>query len=285
MGFQAKFKHNLWTNSPAKASLLCAVVALLMAPQAALADASFIEVVPGYTDQPALERDIVYSELEVPPPAPPAPTRSVKTSYTPLIFDHRISKELKDKYQRTFGDTQVELTHRLPVMGNEDRFSFRHLHRPEEDLEKQKVFREYMLQRLAEYNIDKLLRESRKGRVVHQVKEKVQNTKIKIAKKTEVRARFSLINRGLDVNVANPALDTRILWDPTRQDPYLILTRPISKKTSLRGVIDWEREWHRLTATQKLNQLLSANVTMATRRRSAVIEEKMVLAGLYYTWP
>src|SRR5690606_14540562 len=106
-------------------------------------DASFIEVEPGYTDQPALERDQIYSELVVPEQASPKPAQTVKMSYTPLIFDHRISAELKDKYQRTFGDTEVEITHRLPVMGSEDRFSFRHLHRPEEDLEKQKVFRDY----------------------------------------------------------------------------------------------------------------------------------------------
>lgn len=283
--FQLFFKYFLWRPFAVRGDLWIALGLALGVPQGAAADVSFIEVVPGYTDQPALEKEHIYSELVVPQQAAPKPSQTVKMSYTPLIFDRRISAELKDKYQRTFGDTEVEITHRLPVMGNEDKFSFRYLHRPEEDLEKQKVFREYMVQRLVEHNLDKVLKESKSGRIVHQVKERVQSANLKVAKKTEVRAKFSVFNQQVDVSVNNPHVNTRVLWDPSRSDPYLILTKSASKKLSFRGIVDWERDHYRLTASERISSLLSASLSAITRRRSEVLQEHMVLAGLYYRWP
>ncbi len=251
---------------------------------------TWVEVEPGYTDQPERERSHTYSDLKTPEALDSSLATKVSTSvpggYTPAIFNQRISREFKDRYERTFGDTHIEQAHRLPMMGSESRVSFRHLHRPEENLQKQRAFGEYVAQRLADHHLDIYLKESKRGKAIQQVKEKVQNSRVQLSESTRVRTRFMLLNQQLDVAVENPLLTTRILWDPSLSQPYLIVTRKATSKLSLRGHVDWGRSHYRLGASEKVNKLLTATLTGISRHRSKEkLQEYMMIAGLTYVWP
>ena len=260
----------------------------LLGPQLGLASSGFQEVEPWYTDQPEKERNFVYSDLNPPEALSSEQLTKVSTNvpwtYTPKIFNQRISREFKDRYERTFGDTHIEQAHRLPMMGGESRVTFRHLHRPEENLEKQRAFGEYVAQRLADHHLDRYLKESRRGKAIQRVKEQVQNTQVRLSSSTRVRTRFMLLNQQLDVSVINPMVTTRVLWDPSLSQPYLILTRKATRKLNLRGHIDWSRSHYRLSASERVNPLLTATLTGISRKRTEA-QEYMVVAGLSYIWP
>lgn len=247
------------------------------------ADASFIEVVPGYTDQPELEREYTYSDLR--PPETPLITRTqaVPLQYTPKVFDRKLSREFKDRYERTFGDTHLEQAHRLPIMGSETRVSFRHLHRPEESLEKQQAFGEYMAMRLAEHHVDLYLKGSETGKAFHEMKERVENTQVRLGPSTRLKTRYLLLSQQLDVSFENPFANTRVLWSPSAQ-PYLVITRRARKTTTLRGQIDWGRAHYRLSASERVSSALTATLTGISRRRTEVPVEYVMVAGFSYKW-
>ena len=244
-----------------------------------------IEVVPGYTDQPLMERHHDYEPFEVPLEVMKEQTRaSIEMTYSPQVFNPRLSRELRGRYRRTFGDGEFEHSHRLPVVGGEDYWAFRQYHLPRRQLELERNFGEYVVRRLGEHHLDAYLQESPQGQVVYEAKERVQNANFSVSESVRIRARYSIITEQVDVSITHPVLESRILWDPSSTSPYLLLTRNMTQTLRLQSRIDWGRERYQLSASERLTPLLTTSVSVMTRKRSPEIQEHTFRATVAYSW-
>lgn len=148
------------------------------------------------------------------PPAPSGPP------ILDRIFDAKLTREFRDRYEQQFGKTEIER-----IYNNPNRFTYYSdlaSLRPNVIAEdgQRRQFGEYMLRRLVEYHVENYAKNDPTVRPVWEAKERISNVKIEV-QKFRFDVQYSLTGNFVDVKVNNPYAPGKITlqMDPTKVGP------------------------------------------------------------------
>lgn len=184
----------------------------------------------GYTSDVESEKNQSFQEVFV----YSAPTIGPK-SVQGIIFDQKLSKEFREKYQYEFGQVDAEsLSYQTTKYYTQDQ-NRALLNTNEEENKKRKNFAQFMTKRLSEHHLDIYMRTEPSLRPVYDVKEKLKNVEVKVSKSVKLNSRYSFSGNTLDLVFDNPWVDAeiRLEMDPEQFAP----TSPREYQVQLSGKI------------------------------------------------
>lgn len=247
----------------------------------------------GYISSTVAERSIVERDLEIiqPPDSDGRPLQEV-------IFNEKLTKEFRERYDDKFGRTDAERIYNSP---NRTTYYNDVWYRgsPEEMNNERRAFGEFMMKRLAEYHLDEYMKNDPKGKQIYAIKERVSNVGVQV-KKFKFDLRYEIAGNTLDLIVRNPYMDTAkvrfqmggtLLGSVNQTIVTLgkVITPTITVETYIQ---DPDRKVSFITR-KMLTPSLSANVTATSGQRNlgitpgnleTWITESIYLAGANYTF-
>lgn len=137
-----------------------------------------------------------------------------KAPFSQVIFDSRISTELRAEYLRRFGQTSAEQMSRVysnPTASFGDTMG--PTYTAVQASEQEQLFADYMYRRLAEYHIDNFAKNDKTVRPVYEFKEKISRVEVSVAPGFSFTANYSFSGQYVDGKLNNPWVDTRIFLD------------------------------------------------------------------------
>lgn len=192
---------SLWSGTHSKLKALV-VIALIIAglPLSAWAKRDY-RPHDGYLNEEAIvaERDLQEDDLEIIMPLPSEPT------FNERIFNEKLSKEFRDRYEQKFGRTDAERIYNSP---NRTTYYNDMFYRgsPQELTDERRRFGDYMIKRLAEYHVEDYMKNDPRGKVLYTIKERVSNVGVSV-QKFRFDARYEIAGNTFDLIVKNPYLD------------------------------------------------------------------------------
>lgn len=159
---------------------------------------------PGYTYDVPKERTTIDVEVVLVDP----PKESAQLSQQ--IFDDRLTKEFRLRFEERFGVTSMEQSLNSPGRFDE------HIYYGEsvslnEYRDEQRRFGEYMARRLTEHHADQWAKSKPEVRPLYELKDKVTNLNVTVKKGYKMRINYSLSGGHLDLRLENPYdIDTRL---------------------------------------------------------------------------
>lgn len=154
------------------------------------------------------------------------------------IFLPEISKEFRERYRQKFGQLAAESPSNSPTQINI--FDFRT--GAVQDLKNlntdRRVFAEYMLRRLTEFHVDRIVRTDPDLRPLYEAKEKLSHIEVKVTKQSKLDAKYSFAGNLAEITIIHPEYTSRIAiqMDPkafflTSPEEYsFVFSKPITKK-------------------------------------------------------
>lgn len=162
-------------------------------------------LVNGYVDDVSKERNERFIEVYL-LAAPPIREANLQQQ----IFNAKLSKEFRDRYQEKFGQMDTDSIVYQPTkfsMMDENRGAVENVELKNEE---RQAFAEYMTKRLSEFHVDNYFKSQPNMRAIYEAKERLQNIKVQVSKQTRFNASYSLAGNILDVIFENPWLDTKL---------------------------------------------------------------------------
>jgi hypothetical protein len=153
-----------------------------------------------------------------------------------IIFNDQLSREFSLKYAEKFGDIDSEsLTYRNSRFAEfndrvPDQNSF------ESSRTERKKFGEYMITRLFEWHVDKSLKERPETEKIYDAKQALSNMKMSVGKNTQLQLKYSFVDNTMELNYANPLVESKIKMDPATMENKLIISKAINGNTTLSTV-------------------------------------------------
>lgn len=154
----------------------------------------------GYLESVQGERETQYTDIVmIQPPQDEGPTLRDR------IFNDKLSKEFRDRYEEKFGRTEVERVYNSPNRYTyyDDIFGFRG---SVQDMNNEhRKFAEFMVRRLTEYHVDSYLKSDPTARPLWEAKERLSQIKVEV-QRVQFELKYSIAGNTLDMNVINPWL-------------------------------------------------------------------------------
>lgn len=155
----------------------------------------------GYLDEDATvaEREAVESDLVMIAQLPTEPSLNER------LFNEKLSREFRDRYEQKFGRTDAERIYYSP---NRNTYYNDMYYRgsPQELTDERRRFGDYMIKRLAEYHVEDYMKNDPRGKVLYTIKERVSNVGVSV-QKFRFDARYEIAGNTFDLIVKNPYLD------------------------------------------------------------------------------
>ena len=237
----------------------------------------------GYTAEVQNERTEVISEMamiEAPTPLGP-PLKD-------QIFDEKLTKDFKERYEQKFGRTEAERVYNSPNRFTyyTDLYTFRGSPE-EEDIEK-RAYANYMVKKLAEYHVEKYMKSDPKTKSVWEAKERISQANVGSGS-FKVKARYDLVGGKADVEIQNPLVETKATLEMTGsrvKESIIVLKRPITKSIALESRYKNVEGILSFVATKTFSPVLYANLTASTytNHNPVSTRESLYLAGLNYVF-
>ncbi len=200
----------------------------------------------GYLESTQNERDTGYSDLLLPPPPP-----STSSDLGSKIFNPKLTREFRDRYEERFGRTEAERIYNSP-----NRFTyFADIHgftgtAQEMDDEKRR-YGEFVMRRLFEYHLDNYAQNDPKLRPAWEAKERIKEFRVEVAQ-FRFDAQYSIAGNTFDVRMANPFFDllrVRVQMDPGSFGPAPVLETTLSIGRALTSSISVETHYQTFDQT------------------------------------
>lgn len=121
-----------------------------------------------------------------------------------MFFVPRLNKEFKERFEQTFGFTDIERNISAPNQYAEQEYQPGVWVTPEEDQLRREAFGNYMVKRLTEHHVDEYVKSNPAVRPVYELKERVSNVKLEVKKGYRVNIRYNFSGNFLNVKVDNP---------------------------------------------------------------------------------
>jgi hypothetical protein len=241
----------------------------------------------GYLASVDGERDLVIEDLVIIPPPPPLgpPLRE-------RIFNEKLSREFRDRYDEKFGRTEVE-----QVYNSNNRFTVYDETwgaggTLQELSEERQKFGDYMLRRLLEYHVDSYAQNDPQVRVVWEAKERLSNINVEV-RQFRFDMNYQLAGNTFDLKVVNPWVSTarvRLQMNPGSFGPgpvdetFISIGRPVSRKLAIESHYAVTDGVVSLIGRTPLTPALGASLTASTFTKSSGTSrrESLYLAGLSY---
>lgn len=235
------------------------------------------------------EREIqVRDMIVVQPPLYEGPTLRER------IFNDKLSKEFRDRYEEKFGRTEAERVYYSPNRTTyyDDVYGLKGT--PQDINDEKRRFGDFMLRRLVEHHVDAYLKEEPKMRPVLEVKERISNVRVEVAQ-FRLDIAYSIAGNSMDLKLVNPWLPTtrlRLQMDPGRFGPGPVeesifsLGRGITKTISLEGHYYITDGIVSIVGRKSLTDNLGTSLTASTFTNDTgkSRRESVYLAGLAYSF-
>ncbi len=129
----------------------------------------------------------------------------VEPSFNDRVFNEKLSREFRDRYEQKFGRTDAERIYYSP--NRTTYYNDMYYQGSPQDLnDERRRFGDYMIKRLAEYHLEDYMKNDPRGRVLYTIKERVQNVGVQV-QKFRFDARYEIAGNTFDLIVKNPYLD------------------------------------------------------------------------------
>lgn len=269
--------------------LFVVVIFVLMAPSTSWALRRSYAPHSGYLADTGSERNIMYVDLiPIPPPKPLGPPLSDR------IFNEKLVKEFRDRYEEKFGRTEVERVYNSPNRYSyyNDIYGFKGT--PQEmDAERQK-YGDFVVRRLLEYHVDNYAKNDPKVRPVWEAKERLKEFKVEIAT-VRLDMNYSIAGNTFDVKLQNPYLSltrVRLQMNPAVFGPSNVQETTISIGRNVTRTVAMETHYATddgllsFIQTKGLSPVLGLSFTEATTTTSQGTTPRgsKYLSGLTYSF-
>ncbi len=177
------------------------------------------------------------------------PRPSAQKPLSELIFNARLSKEFKERYEEKFGRSEAERTYYHPNQYTTVQLSTAETQNGvvgsvEIENRERRSFAEYMLKRLAEYHVDNYAKSDPAIRPMWELKDKISKVNVEVAKGYKFDVNYSFSGNYLDLYFDNPYVDSKlnIQMDPNDfgpsevQESRWIIGRAVNPKTYVESV-------------------------------------------------
>ena len=121
-----------------------------------------------------------------------------------VIFTSKFTREIREKYEREFGRTEVERNWFAPSRFVELEYSNGVRVTPEEDVRRKRAFGEYMIKKLCEYHVDEYFKSNPSVRPIYEVKERISHMDVGIKGGYELKVRYFYAGNYVKVRMNNP---------------------------------------------------------------------------------
>ncbi len=237
----------------------------------------------GYIGEVENERTEVISELAmIEAPTPLGPPLQQQ------IFDEKLTKDFRERYEQKFGRTEAERVYNSPNRFTyyTDLYTFRGSPE-EEDIEK-RAYANYMVKKLAEYHLEKFMKSDPKTKSVWEAKERISQANVGSGS-FKVKARYDLVGGKADIEILNPIVETKATLEmtgPKINESIIVLRKPITKTISAESRYKNVEGILAIIGTKAFTPYLSANLTASTYTNHNPIStrESLYLAGLNYVF-
>lgn len=246
----------------------------------------------GYVASTANERNVEYKDIQlIEPPAPTGPNLRER------IFNEKLVKEFRDRYEEKFGRTEVDRVYNSPNRFTfyDDLFGFKGTPQ-EEDREKQR-YGDFVIRRLMEYHIDNIAQNDPKLRPAWEAKERIKEFKVEVAQ-FRFDMQYSIAGNTFDMRVVNPYFPLcrlRLQMDPGRFGPAPIDETTISLGRNVTEKIFFEGHYattdgvvtaiqRRQLTTNIHGTLTESTFTKSVGRDPLKPRESRYLAGVAYSF-
>ncbi|MCB0355465.1 MAG: hypothetical protein KDD40_00570 [Bdellovibrionales bacterium] len=153
----------------------------------------------GYTYDIAKER---YTRVyEIPLVTKP---HTQESSLKKIIFVPKLTREFKERYEQTFGYTDIQRNIAAPNQYAEQEYQPGVWVTPEEDQQKRQAFGNYMVKRLTEHHVDQYFKSNPSVRPIYELKERISNVDLQVRKGYRVHIRYSYSGNYLNFKIDNP---------------------------------------------------------------------------------
>ena len=242
----------------------------------------------GYVLDVEEEKNTIVYEVFVPKP------REKEVQFVDILFDSKITTEIRQNYKRQFGATEFEQNYYVPNKFENEQFDNGVRLSVEENVQRQKSFGEYMTARLTEYHLDNYMRESPNLKEVYETKERLSKASLKSDLGYELNFYYSLSGNYMDFKVVTPIpVMTKLVlqMDRGRIGPSEVIERTVhlgynfNKKLSLESYYKIQDGVFSVVGTNRLTRNLSTSVTASTytHELGESEREKLLLLGFSYT--
>lgn len=153
---------------------------------------------PGYLATVDRERDTEPRDfVPIQPPPPLGPTLNQR------LFNDKLVKEFRDRYEEKFGRTEAEQIYNSPNRFSyfNDFYGFRGT--PQELNDEKRRYGEFVLRRLLEYHVDEYAKNEPKVRPLWETKERLKEVRVEVAS-FRVDVQYSIAGNTLDLKFQNP---------------------------------------------------------------------------------
>ena len=236
----------------------------------------------GYTSDVVDERTEVVSEMsmiQAPNSGPPLQEQ---------IFDEKITKDFRERYEQKFGRTEAERVYNSPNRYTyyNDLYTFKGS--PQEESVEKRAYAEYMVKKLAEYHVEKYMKSDPKTKSVWEAKERISQMNVK-TKSFGFKARYDVIGGKADIEIQNPVAETKYTLEMSGtqiKEALLVLRRPViptytieSRYKQVEGILAF-------IGTKTFTPALSANITASTYTNHSTksTRESLYLLGTSYVF-
>ena len=225
-----------------------------------------------------------------------------------IIFDKKLTKEFKRRYERQFGDTEADQNIELDVHRNSAEDGPRGSRvTAEEGGQQERQFGEYMMKRLTEHHLDKYMRTNPRARKIYELKKRLSNVSVKVKKGYKFSFRYSYTGNDLTLRLKNPYdIINRVVlqMDPSQfgpsqvQETHIYLRYALNKKLQLGTHYLMRSQSIHLLGYQRLTSNLRSSLTLSSLKPSKLTDpvdssaldstfssqnEKRILLGLVWS--
>lgn len=221
------------------------------------------------------------------PPTPEGPTLRER------IFNDKLRREFRERYEEKFGRTEVERVYNSPNKFTyyDDLYGFKGT--AQEANDERRRFGEFMIRRLVEYHVDNYAKNDPRARVVWEAKERLSNVQLKVSE-FRFDVAYSISGNTMDVKVVNPWVDSKVvlMMDPGRLGPGPLEEAELSLSKTLSEKMSLESHWKvndgivSLIGRRSLSPVLGTSLSASTFTKDSgkSQRESVYLAGLTYSF-
>ncbi len=244
-----------------------------------------MEIPYGYTFDVNSEKGDSIEELVL----VPAPDKDDEPPLKERIFDTKLTKELRNRYEQKFGFSPVEQIHNLPDPTAFFTDDFGGSVNIQEEADEERKFGSFVIKRMTEYHADNYFKNNPTMRPVYELKERVSKVDVRVGKSVKFSAKYSLSGNFLDLKVDNPYVDSKVVLefgDSGLDDQVLVLGKRVTSSTYLETLYKNIDGIWRLTASQRIAANLTGSIVGSTYTNGTgdSDRERLFLAGLSWSY-
>ncbi len=206
-----------------------------------------------------------------------------------VIFDTKLTKELRDRYEERFGFSTIDQIHNLPAPITFYSYELGRSRSFQEEVDEERKFGDYVVRRVVEYHADNYFKNSPSMKPVYELKERVSKVDVKVGKSFKLSAKYSLSGNYLEVKGENPWVDSKIVLEfgeDGLKDEIIVLGKRVASKTYVETLYKNIDGIWRITASQGIAPNLGASLTGSTYTNGTgeSDRERLILAGLSWSY-